>query len=53
MAKPVLMTVDDDAEVLRAVERDLRERYAEKISRHARGFRCERAAGSEQLEEAE
>ena len=24
MAKPVLLTVDDDAEVLRAVERDLR-----------------------------
>lgn len=30
MAKPVLMTVDDDAEVLRAVERDLRHRYAER-----------------------
>jgi len=30
MAKPVLMTVDDDAEVLRAVERDLRKRYAER-----------------------
>jgi len=30
MAKPVLITVDDDAEVLRAVERDLRKRYAEK-----------------------
>src|SRR5690348_15519598 len=29
MAKPVLMAVDDDAEVLRAVERDLRTRYAE------------------------
>src|SRR6266403_1570386 len=29
MAKPVLMAVDDDAEVLRAVERDLRNRYAE------------------------
>jgi thioredoxin reductase (NADPH) len=29
MAKPVLMTVDDDPEVLRAVERDLRRRYAE------------------------
>ena len=28
MAKPVLMTVDDDPEVLRAVERDLRRRYA-------------------------
>src|ERR1700741_3424402 len=30
MAKPVLMTVDDDAEGLRAVERDLRKRYAER-----------------------
>jgi len=29
MAKPVLIAVDDDAEVLRAVERDLRTRYAE------------------------
>ena len=29
MAKPVLLTVDDDPEVLRAVERDLRRRYAE------------------------
>ncbi len=28
MAKPVLFTVDDDPEVLRAVERDLRRRYA-------------------------
>lgn len=30
MAKPVLMTVDDDPEVLRAVERDLRKRYADR-----------------------
>jgi len=29
MAKPVLLTVDDDPEVLRAIERDLRRRYAE------------------------
>src|SRR5215210_643053 len=28
MAKPVLLTVDDDREVLRAVERDLRRKYA-------------------------
>ncbi|HEY0736307.1 MAG TPA: FAD-dependent oxidoreductase [Herpetosiphonaceae bacterium] len=28
MAKPVLLTVDDDLDVLRAVERDLRKRYA-------------------------
>jgi thioredoxin reductase (NADPH) len=27
MAKPVLLTVDDDAEVLRSVERDLRRKY--------------------------
>src|SRR4249919_2944406 len=27
MIKPVLLAVDDDPEVLRAVERDLRERY--------------------------
>src|SRR4051794_15444771 len=27
--KPVLMTVDDDAQVLRAIDRDLRKRYAE------------------------
>jgi thioredoxin reductase (NADPH) len=30
MAKPVMLTVDDDPEVLRAVERDLRRRYAER-----------------------
>src|SRR5437763_9597032 len=30
MAKPVLLTVDDDAEVLRAVERDLRRHYADR-----------------------
>jgi thioredoxin reductase (NADPH) len=30
MAKPVLLAIDDDAEVLRAVERDLRRRYAER-----------------------
>lgn len=30
MAKPVLISVDDDREVLRAVERDLRRRYADR-----------------------
>lgn len=30
MAKPVILTVDDDPEVLRAVERDLRKRYADR-----------------------
>jgi thioredoxin reductase (NADPH) len=29
MAKPILLSVDDDPEVLRAIERDLRKRYAE------------------------
>ena len=30
MPKPVLLTLDDDPEVLRAVERDLRKRYADR-----------------------
>src|SRR5450432_1988997 len=30
MAKPAVLTVDDDPEVLRAIERDLRQRYSEK-----------------------
>jgi thioredoxin reductase (NADPH) len=30
MTKPILLAVDDDQEVLRAVERDLRRRYAER-----------------------
>ena len=30
MAKPALLTVDDDAEVLRSIERDLRHRYADR-----------------------
>jgi thioredoxin reductase (NADPH) len=29
MARPVILTVDDDPDVLRAIERDLRQRYAE------------------------
>ena len=37
MTKPVLLTVDDDPEVLRAVERDLRRHYAE----HYRVVRAE------------
>jgi thioredoxin reductase (NADPH) len=28
MAKPAIITVDDDAEVLRAIERDLRRKYS-------------------------
>ena len=31
MAKPVLLTVDDDPDVLQAVERDLRSRYSERF----------------------
>ena len=31
MARPVLWTIDDDPEVLRAVERDLRHRYGERF----------------------
>src|SRR5580658_1678499 len=31
MKKPVILTVDDDAEVLRAVERDLRRQYGERF----------------------
>ena len=30
MAKPVVLTVDDDADVLRSIERDLRRRYADR-----------------------
>ena len=30
MAKPTLLTVDDDPSVLKAIERDLRARYGEK-----------------------
>jgi thioredoxin reductase (NADPH) len=30
MAKPVLLTVDDDPDVLKSIERDLRKRYSEK-----------------------
>ena len=30
MAKPVLITVDDDPDVLRSIERDLRKRYSER-----------------------
>ena len=44
MAKPVLLTVDDDREVLRAIERDLRRQYA-------RDYRVLRAeSGLEALE---
>src|SRR5262245_6935108 len=44
MAKPVILTVDDDREVLGAIERDLRQRYR-------KDFRVLKASsGSEALE---
>src|SRR3954454_8575435 len=39
--KPVLFAIDDDSEVLRAVERDLRRKYAR--SRNGGGYRVLRA----------
>ncbi|MCU1339261.1 MAG: hypothetical protein JWO19_4842, partial [Bryobacterales bacterium] len=30
MQKPVILTVDDDADVLRAIERDLKKHYEDK-----------------------
>jgi thioredoxin reductase (NADPH) len=42
MVKPVIITVDDDAEVLRAVERDLRRRYSE----HYRVVRADSGAAA-------
>src|SRR5579871_6701019 len=44
MAKPAIIVVDDDPEVLRAIERDLRRRYAERY----RVLRAE--SGKEALE---
>lgn len=44
-ARPVLLTVDDDPEVLRAIERDLRRRYGE----HYRVLRAESAAAALEL----
>src|SRR5213075_3151342 len=42
MPKPVLLTVDDDPEVLRAIERDLRSRYADRyrVMRANSGSAC-------------
>ena len=40
MAKPVILAVDDDPQVLRAVERDLRRRYAKE-------YRILREAGAD------
>jgi thioredoxin reductase (NADPH) len=42
MAKPILLTVDDDPEVLRAVERDLRKHFAE----HYRVMRADSGAAA-------
>ena len=38
MAKPVILAVDDDPQVLRAVERDLRRRYVRSQRPPGRGF---------------
>jgi len=43
MPKPVMLTVDDDPEVLRAMERDLRGHYAERYRVMARELRQRRA----------
>ncbi len=32
MAKPILLSVDDDSDVLRAIERDLRSHYGASIA---------------------
>ncbi len=40
MPKPVMLTVDDDPEVLRAIERDLRGHYAERYRGNARQLRA-------------
>src|SRR5690606_22551297 len=45
MEKPVILAVDDDGEVLRAVTRDLRARYGEK-------YRIVRAGSGEEALEA-
>ena len=39
MAKPVILAVDDDPQVLRAVERDLRRRYAREYKDTSGGLR--------------
>ena len=44
-SKPVLFAVDDDPEVLRAVERDLRRKYGR--SRNGGGYRILRADSAE------
>jgi len=45
MQKPVILTVDDDPEVLRAIERDLKRHYEERVPSAASGFR-ESGSGS-------
>jgi len=38
MAKPILLSVDDDSDVLRAIERDLRSKYGAEYRVMASGF---------------
>jgi thioredoxin reductase (NADPH) len=49
MPKPVIWTVDDDADVLRAVERDLRRRYGDRYRVMAADSGASALAGIEQL----
>lgn len=49
MAKPVIWTVDDDPDVLRAVERDLRRQYANRYRIMAADSGPSALAGTEQL----
>jgi len=49
MPKPVMITVDDDPEVLRSIERDLRQRYAERYRILRAGSAAEALAVLRQL----
>jgi len=49
MPKPVMITVDDDPEVLRSIERDLRQRYAERYRILRAGSAAEALAALGQL----
>jgi len=49
MAKPVMITVDDDPDVLRSIERDLRQHYAERYKILRAGSAAEALAALGQL----
>ena len=50
MAKPILLSVDDDADVLRAIERDLRSQYGAEYRVMGSGFSRRRARPLEAVE---